>query len=100
MAGEDGNYIAWVKQQPCCARGRGDECSGVIEAHHAGRKGLSQKAHDRTCIPLCVRHHLAWHGLRAPFLTMQREARRDWADQQITDHQRRYDEHRQQTWMW
>ncbi len=32
-------------------------CSRIIEAHHAGKRGLGQKAPDDTCIPLCVRHH-------------------------------------------
>jgi hypothetical protein len=34
-----------------------EDCSRVIEAHHAGKRGLGQKAPDDTCIPLCRRHH-------------------------------------------
>lgn len=95
MAGEDRDYVAWIKGQPCAAAGMGDACSGAIEAHHAGRKGLSQRAHDRTCVPLCVRHHRAWHDLRPPFLGMDRYARRDWADRMIGRHQEAHAQLRQ-----
>lgn len=32
-------------------------CEGVIEADHAGRRGISQKAADNTSIPICTGHH-------------------------------------------
>jgi hypothetical protein len=59
---EDPAYKAWIRTQPCVVcvahalylflkRGR------PSEAHHAGQRGLSQKADDRTCIPLCWTHH-------------------------------------------
>jgi hypothetical protein len=51
--------MLWVKGQPCLMRGVWDRCSGPVEADHAGRRGIGQKAHDSTCIPLCHRHHQA-----------------------------------------
>lgn len=55
----DPAYMAWVRIQPCCARvfSHLTLCRGPIEADHAGRRGVGQKADDRTCIPLCRQHH-------------------------------------------
>jgi hypothetical protein len=51
-------YMAWVRTQQCIA------CEsqrlvnfGTIYAHHAGQRAFARKADDRTCIPLCWRHH-------------------------------------------
>jgi hypothetical protein len=51
-------YMFWVKTQPCCVCEKLRLLNfGSIYAHHAGAHGLSQKSPDRTCIPLCWRHH-------------------------------------------
>ncbi len=51
-------FMSWVKSQPCCACEKLRLLNfGIIYAHHAGQRGTSQKADDRTCIPLCWRHH-------------------------------------------
>ena len=49
----DRKYREWVGTQPCAV------CSsfGWIEAAHTGGRGLSQKADDWRCIPLCRFHH-------------------------------------------
>jgi hypothetical protein len=51
-------YMSWVKSQQCavCEKLRLINF-GTIYAHHAGQRGTGQKADDRTCIPLCWRHH-------------------------------------------
>lgn len=51
-------YMSWIKSQPCvvCEKLRLLNF-GTIYAHHAGQRGTGQKAADRTCIPLCWRHH-------------------------------------------
>lgn len=54
--GRDPAYLAWIRKQPCAAKGA-TRCSGPIAAHHAGSHGISQKAGDRTAIPLCAGHH-------------------------------------------
>jgi hypothetical protein len=56
--GKDAAYLAFVHTQPCTIQGIGFPCDGPIEAHHAGQRGLSQKAPDATAIPLCRGHHL------------------------------------------
>src|SRR5574342_234692 len=76
MAGEDPDYLRQVRTLPCAAPG----CTTrPVQAHHAGARGLGQKASDDTCIPLCERHHESWHSVRAPFDVMGRLGRRVWA---------------------
>lgn len=66
----DFDYMGFIKGQPCAVGynhqpaydefWRGlyvDEHCGTIEAHHAGVRGVGQKAPDDTCIPLCSEHH-------------------------------------------
>lgn len=64
-------YRNWIKALPCavpgCVRNNLEEARGFggrvdirwseVEAHHAGDHGYAQRPPDRTCIPLCVRHH-------------------------------------------
>lgn len=51
-------YMAFVTCQTCCV------CEAQHKpqfrksyAHHAGQRAFGRKADDRTCIPLCWRHH-------------------------------------------
>ena len=78
MAGEDEPYVRWIRGRPCSAKGMGGDCQGRIEAHHAGERGMGQRSHDWTCVPLCMSHHRAWHDGGAPFAAMSREERRGW----------------------
>ena len=80
MAGEDRAYIAWLHTLPCCADWSGRDCRGRIEAHHTGRRGMGQRAHDHTAIPLCTQHHRSWHDCSGMFRDWTRDDRRDWAD--------------------
>lgn len=52
----DKDYLAFIHTQPCICKN--SNCSGVIHAHHAGLRGLGQKASDDTALPLCSFHHL------------------------------------------
>lgn len=54
-SGRDKAYIAWLHTQRCVVGGHG--CGGPIQAHHAGVRGLGQRAPDRTAISLCFNHH-------------------------------------------
>jgi hypothetical protein len=51
------DYMLWVKRQPCLMRRVWGTCTGPVEADHAGRRPVGRKAHDSTCIPLCLYHH-------------------------------------------
>lgn len=90
-------FVAWVRTRPCrvwCAARRcvagldpsgklGTPCLGVIHAHHAGERGLGQKASDWTCTPLCARHYGELHDCRGTFANWSKAQRRDWQDTQI-----------------
>lgn len=73
----DTDYMAWVRRQPCSAKGMGT-CSGRVEADHTGKRGVGQKADDRTCIPLCHKHHVQRTSFSGPFRSWNQEAMRVW----------------------
>lgn len=51
----DKEYKAWIRTQDCCACG----VSGRSEAAHTGTDGgMSVKASDYSCVPLCAQCHL------------------------------------------
>jgi hypothetical protein len=88
----DFDYMGWIKTQSCAAAtvgGVGD-CQGPIEADHAGRRGLSRKAPDDTCIPLCQLHHRQRTDHSGLFRTWTRERMRDWLDLEIEHHRSMY----------
>jgi hypothetical protein len=69
-------YLAWVACQQCivCEAQHKPQFSRSY-AHHAGARGLSQRAADRTAIPLCWKHHdrgssLSIHTLGKKFWTV------------------------------
>lgn len=94
MAGELPAFAAWVRTLTCYAQDMDPCCDGAVEAHHAGVRGLGQKAHDNTCIPLCTVHHRAWHDHRWPFSSMVKGERRDWALGMISRTQRSWERRR------
>ena len=50
----DAAYLSWIRTLPCTACG----IEGRSEAAHTGRDGgLSQKASDLSCVPLCADCH-------------------------------------------
>lgn len=53
----DPKYRAFVRSFPCAVCGR----HYGIEAAHTGPHGISQKASDLTCIPLCREDHRELH---------------------------------------
>jgi hypothetical protein len=59
----DPAYRTWLRTLACCACG----IEGQSECAHTGDHGLSQKAADAQCIPLCAECHtrgpLAYHRL-------------------------------------
>lgn len=89
----DRAYMQWIRLQPCAARvfSHLSHCAGPVEADHAGRRGMRQKAPDRTCIPMCRQHHRERHDFAGAFRDVGRAAMRYWLDFQITWHQAEYD---------
>ena len=83
-------YMGWIKQQRCAigmmlAPGVlfRFPCNGPIEADHAGRRGLGQKADDDSCIPLCRQHHGDRHDRRGIWDTMSMADQRTFLDATI-----------------
>lgn len=89
----DGAYMGWVRWQSCCARVFAQTpCYGNVEADHAGRRGIGQKADDRTCIPLCRNHHRERTDFSGAFKGWTQNGMRVWLNIMIEKHQTRYDE--------
>jgi hypothetical protein len=78
----DPEYMERVRQLPCAAQFL-HECYGAIHAHHAGERGLGQKADDHTSIPLCLEAHSNWHDANGCFRGWTKEQRAEWATQMI-----------------
>jgi len=84
-AGSDPAYLVWVRRQSCalfarCTEIEGPFCEGRIHAHHAGRRpGVGMKAPDDTAIPLCEKHHRAWHDMTGIFAGLSKLERRRWS---------------------
>lgn len=49
-----GPYLAFVRARACCSCG----LPGPSDPHHAGERGVGQKADDYSCVPLCRRCHV------------------------------------------
>ena len=90
-------YMKRVKKLPCAVRwfsrqlfnqivwnGFGQQgatcCEGRVEADHAGVRGLGQKADDRTCIPMCTRHHRERTDQRGSFGGWTAQMMREWCE--------------------
>lgn len=109
MAGEQPEYLAWVRKQPCCAPGCGSRLQVV--AHHATngllvppgepmppkmagkRRGQRQKAHDYFAMPLCLKHHVPGvHKRGGPFKEMSKKRLDAWQLEQVTAHRSAWEE--------
>lgn len=89
-SGSDSAYLAWIRKQPCALHTvRHEVVCGPSHAHHitVGR-GLSRKAPDRDTIPLCQRHHRAFHDAAGWFNGWTREERRVWQLASVAYYQR------------
>lgn len=59
-------YLTWIRTLPCVVTKRSDVQAAHLsffrpDLGHFGR-GMSQKASDRWCLPLCVEQHLLQHA--------------------------------------
>lgn len=88
----DPEYLARVRTLRCAAPHGPSGCHGAIEAHHAGPRGLGQRADDRTAIPLCRYHHRAWHDGRGVFADWAHEVRAVWVAAVIAETQRQLED--------
>jgi hypothetical protein len=93
-AGADPAYLDFVRSLPCFFNGATiSVCEGRVHAHHAGRRpGISMKAADDTAIPLCEKHHRAFHDHRPPFAGLTKFEKFAWSMRVVADTQGRYSE--------
>lgn len=58
-------------------------CAGPVEADHLGDRGLSHKAADDTCAPMCHRHHVERTDHTGTFKRLTKEQCRTWKRAQV-----------------
>lgn len=64
---EDKDHVNFVRTQKCCICQAGFYTAHpIVQAHHLlkpwiGARGMSLRADDRNCIPLCLHHHAKLH---------------------------------------
>lgn len=80
----DTDWMLAVKTLQCFGAGMGTPCGGVVEADHAGLRGLGQKCSDRETIPLCTYHHRERTDLSGAFKNFTKATMRDWLDTRIS----------------
>lgn len=86
------SLLCAVEEEWPCFPARPSLCSGVIEADHAGERGLGRKADDRTCIPMCTGHHRERHDHAGTFRHLTRDEARSWRERAIARTQTLYAE--------
>jgi hypothetical protein len=76
----DVDYMRMVRTLPCMLSGvrEAGPCIGGVEADHMGERAAFRKADDRTCAPLCQRHHRDRTDVRGYFAKLTKEQRRAW----------------------
>lgn len=88
----DLEFMGWARRQPCIVRELAPgsfmrasvtqtattPCTGHVEADHMGARGLSQKADDNTCVPMCRQHHRERTDHTGTFRPLTRDELRAW----------------------
>jgi hypothetical protein len=89
VAGEDPEHLDRIRAMGCCAPVGVTPCSGPVVAHHYpyGR-GVAQKTHDHTAIPLCNTHHVEFHGSTGAFKHHGKAGKKDWNAEMVLRYQR------------
>lgn len=97
----DTSYMLFVKKLPCAVeqilyfdspRTVVALCTGRVQADHAGCRGLGQKADDRTCIPMCEKHHNARTDFAGAFKGWTQREMRDFLAEAIKRTQQAYED--------
>ena len=78
----DTAYMLRVKELPCAAWLM-SPCGGVVEADHAGRRGLGQKCPDNETIPICTTHHRERTDFSGAFKDWDQSMMRAWLASEI-----------------
>lgn len=63
----DSQYLAWIRQQPCCLCGRGNVQAAHLRSSSLDdgkpHTGMQQKSDDKWTLPLCWEHHHEQHTM-------------------------------------
>ena len=86
----DQEYLRWIRHQPCCAKVHGGRCGGRVEADHTGRRGVGQKADDRSAVSLCHNHHVWRTNFAGPFKEWDQMRMREWLANEVIRHNHEY----------
>lgn len=82
MANELPEHLKWIRSLPCCRCAK----SAPSEPHHRiGGKGVGQRNHDNTAIPLCTECHRDFHALTGTFKGFTRAQLADFHDSKLMD---------------
>jgi hypothetical protein len=84
------DFMLWVKMQACCASTFAIDlgsCDGVVEADHAGLRGMGMKASDWTCVPICTLHHRQRTDFSGPFKKWTQEMMRSFLQSAVANTQ-------------
>lgn len=85
----DAEYLARVRELPCCAIGLPKHsCMGPRISHHAGKHAAGVKCSDYEAISLCSLAHTNIHDLNGCFRGFTRERVRAFEDAAIAETQR------------
>jgi hypothetical protein len=89
MAGEDPDYLAWIRLQACqfCDRPPPSHAH-----HHTGPRGKGQRAHDHNAMALCFDCHRHLHGASGPFKDWNHEERSNLQDELVVKHRQIYND--------
>lgn len=92
--GEDKDYLAWIRTQPCARCGQ-QAPSEPAHQRCLGHGGISMKPPDRETIPLCNGCHRLEHTMGAVWLwgNRSREGTREYVSELCEQHVGRYREH-------
>lgn len=89
MAGEDEEYLQWIRLQPCqvCDRDPPSQAH-----HHTKRRAKSRRAHDHDAMALCAMCHMHLHGATGRFKDWNHEQRTNLQDELVNRHRTIYND--------
>ena len=58
----DPEYLAWLRERPCCIAQASKQVTRT-EAAHTANNGMRSKGPDSSCVPLCWEHHREQHRI-------------------------------------